>query len=171
MLHNTCCHFKYLYFISFDPQNNQNVNLNFCRPRKRETFISFILRPGLIMAPRTLYSWCCFRDVLYGTLLRVYNLGLWLCTAGMDKFGLITIFWMFDINLGENNFWTTFWFCFFEDILILYFYCSAGVGRTGTYIALDALLQFGKRSGNVDIPRYIYTMRKDRMHMIQTPVC
>ncbi|XP_060072579.1 receptor-type tyrosine-protein phosphatase kappa-like [Ylistrum balloti] len=46
-------------------------------------------------------------------------------------------------------------------------HCSAGLGRTGTFIALDALLINGKETGYVDIPRYIKTMRKDRMNMIQ----
>ncbi|XP_033739090.1 receptor-type tyrosine-protein phosphatase epsilon-like [Pecten maximus] len=47
-------------------------------------------------------------------------------------------------------------------------HCSAGLGRTGTFIALDALLTHGKETGRVDIPRYVTTMRKDRMNMIQT---
>ncbi|OWF46319.1 receptor-type tyrosine-protein phosphatase kappa-like [Mizuhopecten yessoensis] len=47
-------------------------------------------------------------------------------------------------------------------------HCSAGIGRTGTYIGLDALLSHGKKTGKVDIPRYIRTMRTGRMNMIQT---
>uniref|UniRef100_A0A8W8NR64 Receptor-type tyrosine-protein phosphatase T n=1 Tax=Magallana gigas TaxID=29159 RepID=A0A8W8NR64_MAGGI len=46
-------------------------------------------------------------------------------------------------------------------------HCSAGVGRTGTYIALDALYQEGKRTGKINVPMYVRTMRKDRMNMIQ----
>ncbi|XP_069127003.1 uncharacterized protein [Argopecten irradians] len=46
-------------------------------------------------------------------------------------------------------------------------HCSAGLGRTGTFIALDALLTQGKRTERVDIPRYVRAMRKDRMNMIQ----
>ncbi|XP_021348742.1 receptor-type tyrosine-protein phosphatase alpha-like isoform X2 [Mizuhopecten yessoensis] len=46
-------------------------------------------------------------------------------------------------------------------------HCSAGLGRTGTFIGLDALLSYGKKTGQVDIPRYVKTMRKDRMNMIQ----
>nr|XP_034319444.1 receptor-type tyrosine-protein phosphatase alpha-like [Crassostrea gigas] len=46
-------------------------------------------------------------------------------------------------------------------------HCSAGVGRTGTYIALDALYQEGERTGKINVPMYVRTMRKDRMNMIQ----
>ncbi|XP_061170697.1 receptor-type tyrosine-protein phosphatase alpha-like [Saccostrea echinata] len=46
-------------------------------------------------------------------------------------------------------------------------HCSAGIGRTGTYIALDALYREGKRNGQVNVPMYVRTMRKDRMNMIQ----
>ncbi|XP_033745467.1 receptor-type tyrosine-protein phosphatase epsilon-like isoform X2 [Pecten maximus] len=47
-------------------------------------------------------------------------------------------------------------------------HCSAGVGRTGTFIALDALLEYGKESGHIDVKQYIKTMRKDRINMVQT---
>ncbi|XP_033737747.1 receptor-type tyrosine-protein phosphatase alpha-like [Pecten maximus] len=47
-------------------------------------------------------------------------------------------------------------------------HCSAGLGRTGTFIGLDALLKEERKFGRVDIPRYIMTMRKDRMNMVQT---
>ncbi|XP_021350111.1 receptor-type tyrosine-protein phosphatase mu-like isoform X2 [Mizuhopecten yessoensis] len=47
-------------------------------------------------------------------------------------------------------------------------HCSAGIGRTGTFIGLNALLSRGKKTGKVDIPRYIGTMRNGRMNMIQT---
>ncbi|XP_021350117.1 receptor-type tyrosine-protein phosphatase U-like [Mizuhopecten yessoensis] len=47
-------------------------------------------------------------------------------------------------------------------------HCSAGIGRTGTFIGLNALLTHGKNTGKVDIPRYVGTMRNGRMNMIQT---
>ncbi|XP_069125800.1 receptor-type tyrosine-protein phosphatase mu-like isoform X3 [Argopecten irradians] len=47
-------------------------------------------------------------------------------------------------------------------------HCSAGIGRTGTFIALDVLSKEEKKTGRVDISQYIRTMRKDRMNMIQT---
>ncbi|XP_061194789.1 receptor-type tyrosine-protein phosphatase epsilon-like [Saccostrea echinata] len=46
-------------------------------------------------------------------------------------------------------------------------HCSAGIGRTGTFIALDALYQHGLETGTVNIQKYVKMMRKDRMSMIQ----
>ncbi|XP_078327619.1 receptor-type tyrosine-protein phosphatase alpha-like [Crassostrea virginica] len=46
-------------------------------------------------------------------------------------------------------------------------HCSAGVGRTGTYMALDALYREGQNTGKINVPMYVNTMRKDRMNMIQ----
>jgi hypothetical protein len=47
---------------------------------------------------------------------------------------------------------------------------SDGAGRTGTFIALDALYEHGQKTGYVDIMEYVQMMRKDRMNMIQTKV-
>ena len=52
---------------------------------------------------------------------------------------------------------------------ISHFY-SAGIGRTGTFIALDALYKEGERTGDVDVPKYVETMRNSRMNMIQGEV-
>ncbi|VDI49086.1 Hypothetical predicted protein, partial [Mytilus galloprovincialis] len=49
-------------------------------------------------------------------------------------------------------------------------HCSAGVGRTGTFIAIDALYENGKTIGYVDVMDYLHMMRKDRMNMIKTHV-
>ena len=54
--------------------------------------------------------------------------------------------------------------------IIQYCFISAGVGRTGTYIALDALYREGERTGKINVPMYVRTMRKDRMNMIQGEV-
>ena len=48
---------------------------------------------------------------------------------------------------------------------------SAGVGRTGTFIALDYLLSQAAAEGQVDIYGLTRSMRKDRVNMIQTVVC
>ena len=48
-------------------------------------------------------------------------------------------------------------------------HCSAGIGRTGTYIALDALLEEGRTTGYVNIAKFLMKMRYNRMNMIQTP--
>ncbi|XP_056017442.1 receptor-type tyrosine-protein phosphatase U-like [Ostrea edulis] len=46
-------------------------------------------------------------------------------------------------------------------------HCSAGIGRTGTCIALDALNNGGEITGKVNIPQYVETMRNNRANMIQ----
>lgn len=46
-------------------------------------------------------------------------------------------------------------------------HCSAGIGRTGTFIALDVLSRYGKVKGKINIIEYVKAMRKDRMTMIQ----
>ncbi|XP_043959324.1 receptor-type tyrosine-protein phosphatase H-like isoform X3 [Gambusia affinis] len=47
-------------------------------------------------------------------------------------------------------------------------HCSAGVGRTGTIIALDVLLQQLQQERAVGINSFVYKMRKHRSHMVQT---
>ncbi|KAJ8298905.1 hypothetical protein KUTeg_022965 [Tegillarca granosa] len=47
-------------------------------------------------------------------------------------------------------------------------HCSAGVGRTGTFIALDALYKHGKINDTVDVFDYVKVMRRNRMSMVQT---
>ncbi|CAC5379813.1 Tyrosine-protein phosphatase non-receptor type 5,Receptor-type tyrosine-protein phosphatase R,Receptor-type tyrosine-protein phosphatase eta,Tyrosine-protein phosphatase 10D,Tyrosine-protein phosphatase non-receptor type 7,Receptor-type tyrosine-protein phosphatase O,Receptor-type tyrosine-protein phosphatase beta [Mytilus coruscus] len=47
-------------------------------------------------------------------------------------------------------------------------HCSAGIGRTGTFIAIDSLYEHGKSVGYVNIVEYVKIMRKDRLNMIQT---
>jgi len=50
-------------------------------------------------------------------------------------------------------------------------HCSAGVGRTGTFIALDYLLEQAKAEGVVDVLQCVKQMRQARVNMIQTQVC
>ncbi|XP_023196548.1 receptor-type tyrosine-protein phosphatase H isoform X3 [Xiphophorus maculatus] len=47
-------------------------------------------------------------------------------------------------------------------------HCSAGVGRTGTIIALDVLLQQLQHEQAVGINSFVYKMRQHRSHMVQT---
>ncbi|XP_053197056.1 receptor-type tyrosine-protein phosphatase H-like [Scomber japonicus] len=47
-------------------------------------------------------------------------------------------------------------------------HCSAGVGRTGTIIALDVLLQQLEREKAVGINAFVHKMRLNRPHMVQT---
>ena len=56
-----------------------------------------------------------------------------------------------------------------EDVVILIL-SSAGVGRTGTFIAIDTILEQVKREGIVDVSGVITKMRQQRMKMVQTAV-
>ena len=51
------------------------------------------------------------------------------------------------------------------------FSSSAGIGRTGTYISLDWLLQEAASGDHVDILACVDTLRKDRVDMVQNVVC
>ncbi|XP_052764662.1 cell death abnormality protein 1-like [Mya arenaria] len=47
-------------------------------------------------------------------------------------------------------------------------HCSAGIGRTGTYIALDILTKEGNSNKAIEIPGCIINMRQNRPNMVQT---
>lgn len=47
---------------------------------------------------------------------------------------------------------------------------SAGIGRTGTYIAIDVLSEAGKTQNKINIAEYVKKMRRNRMNMVQTYV-
>nr|CAD7463966.1 unnamed protein product [Timema tahoe] len=47
-------------------------------------------------------------------------------------------------------------------------HCSAGVGRSGTFITLDRILQQLNLSDKVDIFGIVWAMRKERSWMVQT---
>ncbi|XP_052763029.1 receptor-type tyrosine-protein phosphatase kappa-like isoform X1 [Mya arenaria] len=47
-------------------------------------------------------------------------------------------------------------------------HCSAGVGRTGTYIALDILTKEGEAERAIDIAGCVHKMRLNRPNMVQT---
>ncbi|KAL9950690.1 hypothetical protein ACROYT_G043229 [Oculina patagonica] len=46
-------------------------------------------------------------------------------------------------------------------------HCSAGVGRTGTFIGIDAMLESAKQNKTVFIQNYVQVMRRCRPHMVQ----
>ena len=50
-------------------------------------------------------------------------------------------------------------------------HCSAGVGRTGTFITIDLALEQAKTEGVVDFIGIINRLREQRMHVVQTAVC
>jgi len=47
---------------------------------------------------------------------------------------------------------------------------SAGVGRTGAFIAVDAMLERVQKEKTVDIFNYVQLMRNSRTTMVQTSV-
>jgi tyrosine-protein phosphatase non-receptor type 12/18/22 len=46
-------------------------------------------------------------------------------------------------------------------------HCSAGVGRTGTFIVIDHVMNAIKERRNVDIIQIIEEIREDRMALVQ----
>ncbi|XP_052223932.1 uncharacterized protein LOC127839582 [Dreissena polymorpha] len=47
-------------------------------------------------------------------------------------------------------------------------HCSAGVGRTGTFIAIDILTNEGEAEGAIDVPGCVLNLRQKRPNMVQT---
>ena len=59
----------------------------------------------------------------------------------------------------------------FEEFDSSHTSCSAGIGRTGTFITIDHVLEQIERENVVDIPGVIQSIRQQRMKMVQTVVC
>ena len=49
-------------------------------------------------------------------------------------------------------------------------HCSAGVGRTGSFITLDYMLERIKTEPTINIYEFVTNLRKQRMLMVQTLV-
>ncbi len=49
-------------------------------------------------------------------------------------------------------------------------HCSAGVGRTGTFILLDSMLERMKVEDSVNVYEFLRNMRAKRVFMVQTLV-
>lgn len=56
------------------------------------------------------------------------------------------------------------------NVIMCIHLCSAGVGRSGTYITLDTMLQRMPHTNNVNAYEFVHNMRMKRVFMVQTLV-
>uniref|UniRef100_UPI00358EB0F1 receptor-type tyrosine-protein phosphatase C n=1 Tax=Myxine glutinosa TaxID=7769 RepID=UPI00358EB0F1 len=57
-------------------------------------------------------------------------------------------------------------FCnFFDGPMVVH--CSAGVGRTGTFVAINSLMEMLEDEGRVDVYAFVVTLRQQRCLMVQ----
>ena len=57
-----------------------------------------------------------------------------------------------------------------EFLIITIYFFSAGVGRSGTYITLDTMLQRMAVTKDVNVYEFVQNMRMKRVFMVQTQV-
>ena len=60
--------------------------------------------------------------------------------------------------------------CVCVCVLLLLLLYSAGVGRTGTFITIDHILEQREEEGVIDIPGVIQNLRQQRTKIVQTVV-
>ena len=56
------------------------------------------------------------------------------------------------------------------DVYMHFLYYSAGVGRTGTFIALDVMMERIPQTHDVNVLECVLNMRTKRTYMVQTKV-
>ena len=59
---------------------------------------------------------------------------------------------------------------YYIKLIIILLHISAGVGRTGTFIAIDAMMQRLKNVDNLNINEFVIKMRTRRTFMVQNQV-
>ncbi|XP_071088254.1 uncharacterized protein [Haliotis cracherodii] len=72
-----------------------------------------------------------------------------------DTAALLEFLWRVKVISGQQT----------QPIIV---HCSAGIGRTGTYITIDSLVEQAKTEGIVDVVSFVSNMRGQRKNMIQT---
>ena len=79
---------------------------------------------------------------------------------GVPKFATSLISFIRRVQKGHDK----------DSGLPLLIHCSAGVGRTGTFIVLDAMLERIKVEGSVNVYPFLTELRSKRVLMVQTLV-
>ncbi|XP_046562318.1 uncharacterized protein LOC124271261 [Haliotis rubra] len=72
-----------------------------------------------------------------------------------DTFALLEFMWRVKVTTRHKT----------QPIIV---HCSAGIGRTGTYIAIESLVDQAAAEGCVDVVSFVSNMRGQRKNMIQT---
>ena len=79
---------------------------------------------------------------------------------GVPKFATSLIAFIRRVQKGHNK----------DDGYPLLVHCSAGVGRTGTFILLDSMLERMKKEETVNVYEFLFNMRAKRTMMVQSQV-
>ena len=79
---------------------------------------------------------------------------------GVPKFATSLTAFIRRVQKGHNK----------NDGYPLVVHCSAGVGRTGTFILLDSMLERMKAADTVNVYEFLHNMRTKRVLMVQTQV-
>ena len=79
---------------------------------------------------------------------------------GVPKFATSLISFIRRVQKAHNK----------DDGVPLLVHCSAGVGRTGTFILLDSMLERIKAEKTVNVYEFLVGLRQKRVFMVQTLV-
>nr|CAB3265293.1 receptor-type tyrosine-protein phosphatase epsilon [Phallusia mammillata] len=129
------------------PEPNENLRFGkyAVKTDQEESYGSYIVRS--ISITRSDLSEC--RYVTHYHFAAWPDHGVPVCTTGLLRFHRV-------IKQSQS-----------EDGSPILVHCSAGVGRTGTYIGLDILEQQMIAEGRVDVFSTVLNMRRQRMDMVQ----